>query len=106
MKRTNESTIKRLFSEHLLKVVSLDIEGQGAKSESGIVVSHLSYPNVEAHLFTAANAAGWIPKLTSAGDIEVSHSSLNKRDEGKSAWDKLMNSIQVLMNRLKLGGRL
>lgn len=102
MTRISESAIKGLFAEHHLEVVSLDIEEERTKSKLGVVFSHLSYPNVEAHLFTAADAARWIPRLDSSGDIEITYPLRSMRCSRESALGELRESINILMNRLRL----
>ncbi len=46
------------------------------------IISHDSYPNFEAHLFTIADAAGWRPRLLSSGDVELQNPfcTLNSED--------------------------
>ena len=96
-----ESIIKALFAEYQLEIIYLDTEDQLTECELKIVISHLSYPNVEAHVFTAADAAGWIPRLDSAGDIEISHPLLKSEDERDLALTELLGSVKLLMGRLR-----
>ncbi|TFG12390.1 hypothetical protein EU537_09510 [Candidatus Thorarchaeota archaeon] len=101
MTRISESAIKGLFAEHDLEVVSVDIGEKRTKRELRVVFSHLSYPNVEAHIFTAADAAGWTPRLDSVGDIEIRHPIVKSENETESGLTKLSGSFRLLMGRLR-----
>lgn len=58
-----------------------------------------SYPGVEAHLFTIADAASWHPVLTSTTDV-ILFGPTNESDRYES-WFRLLSTIHDIMNALE-----
>lgn len=56
-----------------------------------------SYPGVEAHLFTLADAVLWQPELTSSGDVILSGPKESTTDE---SWKNLFTSMHKIMESL------
>ena len=65
-----------------------------------ITIDHRSYPGVEAHLFTAANSAFWIPRLDESGDIVLSFTNSNNDEESIFAWENLLGILGRLSELL------
>lgn len=63
-----------------------------------IEFDHSSYPGVEAHLFTIADAASWQPELTSTADV-ILKGPMNKA-ERVNDWNKLLTIVHDVMNAL------
>ncbi len=71
-------------------------------------LGHTTYPGVEAHLFTIADSALWIPSFTSSGDVVIFRPA--KLDEGidrislensrSEAWQKLLAAVEEVVNLL------
>ncbi|MFW9926478.1 MAG: hypothetical protein ACFFDM_06885 [Candidatus Thorarchaeota archaeon] len=72
---------------------------RGEPERPRIEFNHTSYPGVEAHLFTIADASSWQPELTDANDV-VFFGSINESERNK-AWVKLLSTISDVMNRLE-----
>ncbi|MHA1950023.1 MAG: hypothetical protein ACXAAO_06275 [Candidatus Thorarchaeota archaeon] len=71
-------------------------------SLDGVTIPHIkfdrfSYPGVEAHLFTIADAALWQPELTSSGDVILSGP---KESETNESWKNLFTSMYEIMESL------
>ncbi|TFG34055.1 hypothetical protein EU527_05500 [Candidatus Thorarchaeota archaeon] len=61
-----------------------------------IIFDHRSYPGVEAHVFTAANSAYWIPILDEYGDVIVTYPLYTNEDEPLLAWERLLWNLERL----------
>ena len=61
-----------------------------------IIFDHRSYPGVEAHVFTAANSALWIPKLDDNGDVIVYYPYSTNNEEHLLAWERLLGVLGEL----------
>ncbi|MFW9909254.1 MAG: hypothetical protein ACFFEF_11825 [Candidatus Thorarchaeota archaeon] len=97
MKR--DEILQRLRN-HGLKVIScMPSFRESLDSHPSLLVSHESYPNVEAHLFTAANASGWLPRLLATGDVEMS--CFSTVEGYPFAWMRLLDTVDNLMAHLK-----
>lgn len=68
------------------------------RSDISIQFSHESYPNFEAHLFAIADAAGWIPRLSSSGELELSCTS--SPEQTSHVIDHLMYKTHEFMDQL------
>ncbi|MGY5875680.1 MAG: hypothetical protein RTU30_08035 [Candidatus Thorarchaeota archaeon] len=87
--------------------IQLGIDSQTEQTPF-IIFDHTTYPGVEAHLFTVADASLWLPAFTSSGDVVLyrpneqdvnqDSSSLKKRIE---AWQELLVAIVEISNLLK-----
>lgn len=96
-----------LRAGHLAKRVQLGVLSR-IDEVPYVVLSHTVYPGVEAHLFTAADAALWIPAFTSLGDVVLYEPK--ELDEGKSpdalestrseAWQRLFTAVEKIANLL------
>lgn len=81
----------------LVRTVSLGLESQGDHTPH-IVLGHDVYPGVEAHLFTIADSALWLPGFIQSGDVVIYRP--RELDEGSSgsalkgvksdAWRRLL----------------
>jgi hypothetical protein len=58
-----------------------------------IEFDHTSYPGIEAHLFTIADAALWIPELTQTAGIQLSGPA--------HSWNTLLLSLRKVMDSLE-----
>ena len=63
-----------------------------------IEFDHTSYPGVEAHLFTIADAASWQPELTSKADVLLKGPA-NESNRVKD-WNKFLSILQDVMESL------
>ncbi len=63
-----------------------------------IEFDHTSYPGVEAHLFTIADASLWEPELTSTADV-ILRGPTNKSTRVEN-WNTLLTNIQDVMTLL------
>jgi hypothetical protein len=97
----NRIDIQRNFERHGLEILELTLDPKKTTDPMSVVVSHTSYPNIEAHLFTVADAAGLIPRLTSAGDVEIMLSSDGIHDENSIQWTDLFKSLNQIMEWLQ-----
>jgi len=66
-----------------------------------IVIDHQSYPGVEAHAFTAANSALWVPKLSDTGDVLLTFPQTVNIEELHLAWERLLETLTQLSNALR-----
>lgn len=64
-----------------------------------IEFNRTSYPGIEAHLFTIADAASWQPELTPTADV-ILLGSTNESDRYAS-WIRLLSTIQDVMSTLE-----
>jgi hypothetical protein len=64
-----------------------------------IEFNRTSYPGVEAHLFTIADATSWEPELTPTNDV-IFFGSTNESDIYES-WIRLLSAIQDIMSTLE-----
>jgi hypothetical protein len=64
-----------------------------------IEIDHNSYPGVEAHLFTIADAASWQPGLTSSANVILT----GPRDESirYDSWTKFLSIAQDILESLE-----
>ncbi len=73
-----------------------------------LVLNHYVYPGVDAHLFTIADSAFWIPALTSTADVLLLRPrSLNEAKSashieraGYQAWEKLLTAFKRMSTLL------
>ncbi|MFW9809419.1 MAG: hypothetical protein ACFFE6_08580 [Candidatus Thorarchaeota archaeon] len=72
---------------------------RGSPERPRIEFNHTSYPGVEAHLFTIADASSWQPELTDANDV-VLLGSINESERERS-WVKLLSILSDVMSRLE-----
>ncbi|MHA1903672.1 MAG: hypothetical protein ACW977_06870 [Candidatus Thorarchaeota archaeon] len=82
---------------------------ENSQSIPFVVLDHRTYPGIEAHLFTIADSAMWIPELTPAGDIILYEPS--KWYEGCKydsivdwridSWGMLLGSVESVMEWLE-----
>ncbi len=61
-----------------------------------IVFDHTSYPNVEAHLFTAGDAALWVTEFTSDGDVVLYRFSHPSEPPIEQSWARLVDTIRII----------
>ncbi|MGY5873420.1 MAG: hypothetical protein RTV72_14310 [Candidatus Thorarchaeota archaeon] len=66
-----------------------------------IVFDHQIYPGVEAHVFTAAHCALWIPKLDENGDVVVYYPLSTNKEEHILAWERLLGVLGKLSELLR-----
>ncbi len=93
-----ESSINAL-SQYDLVVNSFNTSLFGGDDESPhIEFNHTSYPGVEAHLFTIADASSWQPELTQTDDVIL----IGPKDEsdGIKDWNMLLSIIHDVMDAL------
>lgn len=90
-----EKRIKTL-SQYDLMVNHFSASSDSASSY--IEFNHASYPGVEAHLFTIADAASWQPELTSSSDV-ILKGPANESDRGNE-WNDLLSILQDVMESL------
>ena len=84
--------------------------GLGSKLDAipYIILSQDVYPGVEAHLFTIADAALWIPALTTRADVILYRPRSFDEDKGASAveqtrcqaWEKMLASFKRMSSIL------
>ena len=81
MPSVDKKLVHQTFLESGLSVKGLQI-GLGNQScrTPYVHLGHTTYPGVEAHLFTVADSALWIPSFTSSGDVVIFRPA--KLDEG------------------------
>ena len=82
------------LSKHDLVVNHYDL-GIDSDDRPQIEIDHASYPGVEAHLFTIADASSWEPELLASGDVILSGPS-NQSDKSGS-WNKLFTTFDDIM---------
>lgn len=73
-----------------------------SRNKPMITFDHQSYPGVEAHLFTAANSAFWIPKFDENRNVVVSYPHSNSVEESGLAWDRLLGCMTKLGSLLHI----
>lgn len=66
-----------------------------------LVIDHLTYPNVEAHLFTAADAAGWKPEFLVTDDVRLTRSRGRSHDDLRRNWVSLIEALRKLSRYLQ-----
>jgi len=74
------------------------------------IIDHTSYPGVEAHLFTIADAAQWKAEFTTQHDILLSHPMPNTEPKEQidsierkvQAWNRLVSVLSCIMESMKL----
>jgi hypothetical protein len=101
--------IAKVFRSNDLSVKEL-CTGLDEKSHEipTVVVDRLSYPGVEAHLFTIADAAQWKVEFTDEHDVLLSHPSTKTGDtaefiEGNAqAWNRLISTFSCIMESMQL----
>jgi len=67
-----------------------------------VVLSHEVYPGVEAHLFTIADIALWLPAFDEQGNVvlyrsrEIDESAVdpNSEEARSAAWDRLLTAVE------------
>jgi hypothetical protein len=64
-----------------------------------IEFDHSSYPGVEAHLFTIADASSWQPELTPSANV-ILH-ELSNEDDQYNSWNKLLETMDTIMSSLE-----
>ncbi|PNX51450.1 MAG: hypothetical protein BV458_11510 [Thermoplasmata archaeon M9B2D] len=80
----------------------------GSSEIPAVVVDRLSYPGVEAHLFTIADAAQWKVEFTDEHDVLLSRPSTKTEDiaelvEGNAqAWNRLISILSCIMESMHL----
>lgn len=104
MKRIQTTLAKTGYS---IKKVEL---GAGSELDTipCLVLNHDIYPGVEAHLFTIADSAFWIPALTPTADVLLFRPrSLNEAKSashieraGYQAWEKLLTAFKRMSTLL------
>ncbi|MFW9961828.1 MAG: hypothetical protein ACFFDV_12480, partial [Candidatus Thorarchaeota archaeon] len=75
-----------------------------------VVVDRTSYPGVEAHLFTIADAAQWKAEFTDEHDVLLSHALIDTETRDKEefiegsaqAWNRLTSVLSCIMESMKL----
>ncbi len=72
-------------------------------NENSIILSHESYPNFEAHLFTIADAAGWYPRLIKSGNLELRCPANSSPDRFLGATNELMRKLESYRSRVAAG---
>ncbi|RDE12836.1 MAG: hypothetical protein C4K48_09520 [Candidatus Thorarchaeota archaeon] len=102
--------LARVFRNYDLAVKELHV-GFGAASpeKPSVVIDHTSYPGVEAHLFTIADAALWNAQFTSDRDVLLSQSviDLEAKDQAEptdasiQAWSRLTSVLSSIMDCMK-----
>lgn len=69
-----------------------------------VVFDHTIYFGVEAHLFTVADMALWIPELLPSGDVVVYYPLRHPEDRlvqlRTNAWDLLMRHLDYIMHKV------
>jgi hypothetical protein len=65
-----------------------------------IEFSRISYPGVEAHLFTIADASLWHPEITSTLDVALR--GLSGSLDRFESWNRLLSNIRNIMSSLEL----
>ena len=76
-----------------------------------LVLGHEAYFGVEAHLFTAADMALWIPELLPTGDVVIyfpirtldPESAVTLSQRRMLAWEFLMRSIDWVIHKVRKG---
>jgi hypothetical protein len=74
-----------------------------------VVLNHRTYPGIEAHLFTIADSAMWIPELTPSGDIILYEPSKcyegcgydSIEDWRIDSWGMLLGAVEGIMEWLE-----
>jgi len=86
------------LSKHGLFVKSY-ILGIDSDDRPQIEIDHTSYPGVEAHLFTIADASSWQPELLSSADVSL-YGPSDDTDKYQS-WSKILTNFDDIMNSLE-----
>jgi hypothetical protein len=66
-----------------------------------LIIDHLTYPNVEAHLFTAADVAGWVPEILDTDNVKITCCRNAYPNQERDNWDSLLKSLQTILSLLK-----
>jgi hypothetical protein len=66
-----------------------------------VLCSHETYPGIEPHLYTAADAALWTPCLTSSGDVLLFNPHDVVRRDEMTAWTSLISMIHKVSRLMK-----
>lgn len=102
--------LARIFRKYDLAVKELQVGiGVASPEKPYVVIDRTSYPGVEAHLFTIADAALWNAQFTSDRDVLLSHSIINHEaneqadsiDSSIQAWSKLTSVLSSIMDCMK-----
>ncbi|MFQ5831222.1 MAG: hypothetical protein ACE5H4_00775 [Candidatus Thorarchaeota archaeon] len=82
--------------------------GNDSQTIPYVVIDHRTYPGIEAHLFTIADIAVWIPELMSTGDVilyepfewheDCGYDSIE--DWRTDAWAMLLGALEGVMEWL------
>lgn len=103
--------IAKLFRSNGLTIKELCTGmGDDVLQMPAITVDHTSYPGVEAHLFTIADAAEWKAQFTNERDVLLSHPIIDVETEGQKglnegraqAWIRLTSVLSSIMESMKL----
>ena len=86
------------LSKYDLVVTHFDL-GIDSNSQPLIEFDHTSYPGIEAHLFTIADASSWQPELTSSADV-ILFGPTNESNRFNS-WNKLLTTVEDVMCSLE-----
>jgi hypothetical protein len=87
------------LSKHSLSVIRYEL-GLDNDDRPQIEIGHSSYPGVEAHLFTIADASSWQPELLPSTNVILSGPS---DDSDKyHTWSELFTTIDDIMSSLEL----
>ena len=102
--------LARVFRNYDLAVKELQVGlGVASPEKPSVVIDHTSYPGVEAHLFTIADAALWNAQFTSDRDVLLSHSVIDLEakeqadpiDASIQAWSRLASVLSSIMGCMK-----
>ena len=101
MSNPDRGLMIRSFMSFGLRVLGLVVARRtGSTVLAELTIDHHSYPNVEAHLFTAGDAAGWCPTFSDAYDVVLRRESVSRISKPEKEWQTLLSRTEDLMELL------